>query len=305
MRVALSRGFNDSGPMIFTRRLFDCLTAEFGVKIVDKSKRPDVVFAVIQFNKRDMPKSSKVVLRVDGLYWDTKQYNLNHNKPIFASIKNAHGVVFQSEFCRKCYSAFMGGIKTRNTVIMNGVDFQEVRSIVPENLPYYPGLVSNAKWRPTKRPGCICRGFLQADIPHHLYMVGDPPDKLIKNDKVHWLGKKSTKDSIAITKACSHAIHLAKLDPCPNSVIEQVACGLPVLHTNNGGTPDIVRKHGICIECDDWDYKPMQGVSKISPEVVAAGLEQLVTMDLYSPPPDLDIRHAARQYYEFFVGVLS
>ena len=29
-------------------------------------------------------------------------------------------------------------------------------------------------------------------------------------------------------------------DPCPNSVIEAMSCGLPILYSNSGGLPELV-----------------------------------------------------------------
>jgi len=173
-------------------------------------------------------------------------------------------------------------------------------------LPKNPGLVASAEWRPTKRAKSICKGFLASNIPHQLYMIGKPPPNAIQHDRITWLGQVKPGRGIGIMKSCSHAIHLGKFDPCPNSVVEEICCGLPVLHTANGGTPEIVRENGVrLLEDERWDYRPIHGVNNIDPAVTARGLEQLVVMDRTDPHDDLNINNVAQIYYDFFLKVLQ
>lgn len=48
----------------------------------------------------------------------------------------------------------------------------------------------------------------------------------------------------------SHDIYLtaSRNDPCSNSVVEAMACGLPVLYLNSGGHPELVKQAGIGFE---------------------------------------------------------
>ncbi len=306
MRIAIGRNLKkESGPNIFTRRLFDALREDWDVKVVPSSKKPDIYFGVIMMDKK--PSGSKSVLRVDGLYWNKgDRSGQKMNPTIFKSVRKADAVVFQSHFCKRCYRVAMGRLKTKHTVILNAVSHDFLDSIEPASPPHLPGLVANAKWRPTKRASSICKGFLASNIPHHLYMVGEPPKKRVKHERITWLGPLSPSESVAVTKACSHAIHLAKFDPCPNSVVEEVSCGLPVLHTDNGGTPEIVDCHGIKMAVDEgWDYRPLKGVDEIPAEITARALEDLVKMPKHSPPENLDMKRAAEQYYRFFERVLN
>ena len=38
-------------------------------------------------------------------------------------------------------------------------------------------------------------------------------------------------------------------DPCPNSVIEAMSCGLPILYSNSGGLPELVNNGCGGFEC--------------------------------------------------------
>ena len=43
-----------------------------------------------------------------------------------------------------------------------------------------------------------------------------------------------------IYQMANAAIMLKQNDPCPNTVIEAMACGLPIIYADNGGLPELV-----------------------------------------------------------------
>ncbi len=46
-------------------------------------------------------------------------------------------------------------------------------------------------------------------------------------------------------------------DPCPNTVIEAMACGLPVVYVNSGGVPELVgTEAGVAVESEDNWLEP-------------------------------------------------
>jgi len=61
------------------------------------------------------------------------------------------------------------------------------------------------------------------------------------------LGQKSHAECLSIYKAADYLIHLAYMDHCPNVVIEALACNLPVICADSGGTKEIVKDSGIII----------------------------------------------------------
>ena len=308
MRVALNRSVDrDSGPLIFTRRLFDYLVDRFDVKLVRKDQKPDIYFCLIT---SDNLRRCKVVLRIDGMYWngDDRQ-TLRMNPGIFRSIRQADGVVFQSKFCKKCYER-NSVVAKKSTVILNAIDQQQVQNIKKVILDHRPGIIACASWRPTKRPNSICNGFLKSDVKHYLYMVGKrPKEERIKDKRIIWTGQLANKATIAMMKACTHAVHLGKFDPCPNSLVEEVSCGLPVLHANNGGIPEIVKDRGIRLNVDGgWKYNVLYNdrIDNLKSSIVAEGFNKLVHLDKYSKSPEhLSLENCAKQYYNFFLEVLN
>ncbi len=57
-------------------------------------------------------------------------------------------------------------------------------------------------------------------------------------------------------------------DPCPNTVLEAMASGLPVLYSNTGGVPELVETCGVSLACEEsWE------VSKVpNAKAIAAGM---------------------------------
>ncbi len=305
MRIALNRSVKrESGPLIFTRRLFDYLVDKFDVKLVRADQKPDIYFCIITCNKVH---GSKIVLRIDGMYWDGKDRNGQRQNPgIFRSIRQADGVVFQSKFCKKSCEYHAGKAK-KSTVILNAVDQQQIKCIEKAVLIDKPGIVACSAWRPTKRPNSICRGFLKSDVEHYLYMVGQLPEGRIKDERIIWTGRLSNKSAIGVMKACTHAVHLAKFDPCPNALVEEVSCGLPVLHTDNGGIPEIVKDRGIQLNVDaGWNYSILHSeIDNLDASSVADGFNKLVHLPKYDDAAHLSLDICAKKYYDFFLEILN
>ncbi len=307
MKIAVNRNLDSkaTGPLLFSNRLLEYLTVHYGIQVVSPNQKPDIYFAVISFSKSQVPKGSKAILRVDGIYWNMHDKNRKMNAHIFESIRLADGVVYQSHFCRRCCET-RGVRAKRFKVILNGVDTGMI-SVTPKYpLPHYPGLVACAKWRPTKRPHSTCRGFLASSIPHHLYILGKKPKDGVTDSRITWMGTLSPADSIGVMKSCSHAIHLGKFDPCPNAVVEEICCGLPVLHTAHGGTPEIVLDQGIKMPVDvGWDYRDLKvKIDNIDPKLISTHLSELVKMGPAQPRRQLTMEYVAKKYYRFFEGVL-
>jgi glycosyltransferase involved in cell wall biosynthesis len=302
MKIAITKVLNDKGPGLFTQRLFKQLANMPDVRIVGLRDNPDILFCVILL---DGPTKAKRVLRIDGLYWDAARSH--RNSRIFQGVKAADGVVYQSEFCKNCYSHFIGDVK-KSSVIYNGIDQTWVNQVPPAELTHGPGFVACSAWRPLKRYHSICNGFIEADLPSHLYMVGKLPPDPIKHPKISWLGSVSDDKVISIMKSCSYSIHIAKFDSCPNAVVEALSCGLPVLHSANGGTPELVKEDGIKMPIDTpWDYSILKdpNYDKLSSSMVAEYITKLYNFKQQVNRPDLDISIVAKNYYNFFVKVLS
>jgi glycosyltransferase involved in cell wall biosynthesis len=241
------------------------------------------------------------------MYWNGHDKNgLKMNPQIFKSVRQADMVVFQSDFCKRCCEHHAGQARS-SKVIHNAIDQSVVSSIPAASLGPGPHFVACAKWRPTKRPKSICKGFLESGVSGFLNMVGAHPLDSIEDKRIRWLGEIPSKAAIGVMKACDYAIHLGKFDPCPNVVIEELSCGLPVLHTDNGGTPELVKQDGVCLEVEaHWDYSISHAeIDNLDPSLVGKHIRKLSNMPKIAARDDLDIRHTARMYLKAFEELLN
>ena len=84
-----------------------------------------------------------------------------------------------------------------------------------------------------------------------LVLAGKVDKKVLKNSfiiakelnicsSIKFVGKYDQKNAPLIYQNSHAYIMLKYKDPCPNTVIEALSCGLPVLYSKSGGLPELV-----------------------------------------------------------------
>lgn len=285
---------SSSGPNGFAVKLRDEFKRQ-SVEIVDSNQ--DVQLSFITSTNNFSP----TVLRLDGIYYNTKQNWQKMNEPIKASYDKADAVIFQSAFNKELIFNFFG--KRNNTsIIHNGTNLEEIAKISPASNQvlnrFDRFFMCASSWRPHKRLNDNIRFYLENKNPNDcLIIAGDGfHENIDKNlmDKKHnifYLGNLSWSEMISYMKKSKYFIHLSFLDHCPNVVVDSQACGCHTICSSSGGTKEIVY-NGTVIKDMEWDFKPL---------------------DLYSPPKlnlenvvkthqiensKIDIKHASNEYID-------
>ena len=166
----------------------------------------------------------------------------------------------------------------------------------------------------------MLRGFKEANVKRHLYVIGEMGVEGRKEDLdiykrkyssnyIHFLGKKSNQETISIMKACDYQIHLAFIDICPNIVLEGLACGLKILCTNLGGTPELVKNNGIILRVDKfWKTKYLKktkdDLDRLKPSIVADGICRLLKLTGRKPVV-FDINDTIERYVKVIEDVFE
>lgn len=307
------------GPATFRARLIDSLNKIEDIKVItDEQKKFDIG---IEFIRKNSKYSQPYILRASSCYYLYK-HKLWNNKPIFKSIKKSVHTIFQSNYAYKLCDKVLsltdrGAISSGHSIIYNGVDIDHIDSIKPKEGIELGSLVSCARWDSNKRPLSMIKGFLEANTKRHLYIIGgegvsiwgrELGKQYRKNKYIHFLGEKSNDETISIMKACDYQLHIAFIDICPNVVLEGMACGLNVLCTNLGGTPEIVGKNGVILDIDkqwkgkylrytdDMTHTRRKHLDELDPSIVAAGVNKLLKNKVKPDMSKFDIDIVAKSY---------
>jgi len=306
----------DGGPSIFRSRLINALNKFEDIKIVTNiNDKFDVELAFI---RKVFDHKKPYILRVDGCYYEKRRKK--GNIVLREAILKSEYLIFQSYFSLKLCNHILDiekKIKIEEkdySVIYNGIDLDYIKNIKPDKNIEYGSFVSCAGWRPNKRPLSMIRGFLEANTGRHLYMIGgagfsgNKIDKKYNSKYIHILGEKSNKDTISIMKACDYQIHLCHIDSCPNSVIEGMVCGLNVLCTNLGGTPELVKNNGVILNVDKfWKgrYLNNKNLDMVSSSVISSGIIELLKNKQKLDVLQFDINSVAARYREVIKKVIK
>ena len=74
-------------------------------------------------------------------------------------------------------------------------------------------------------------------------------NKNINKNQIIFIGRYKQENANKIYNEADAFVYLSHNSPCPNSVIEALSCGLPVLYSNSGGVPELVGSNcGVSLE---------------------------------------------------------
>ncbi|MEO6445707.1 MAG: glycosyltransferase family 4 protein [Gemmatimonadaceae bacterium] len=158
----------------------------------------------------------------------------------------AHAIVVPSDYLVDVFARY--GLRARS--IFNFVETERIpfRSRGGARLQF----LSNRNLEPLYNVGCSIRAFgqVQRDVPDaELSIAGDGAERprleaLVRElglRHVRFLGRVPPTEMPALYDAADVYINSPDIDNMPNSIIEAFAAGLPVVTTDAGGIPYIVR----------------------------------------------------------------
>jgi len=166
------------------------------------------------------------------------------NRPFGRALRAADHVLYQSEFCKRSADAFLGGPPGSWEVLYNAVDVDHFRPGAPtqegpvlllggDQTPGYRLEVALHTLARLPDARLIVTGRLVFDprpLMRELGLVG----------RVELTGRYAQREAPALFGRAHLLLHPKVMDPCPTSVIEAMACGLPVVYAASGGTVELV-----------------------------------------------------------------
>jgi glycosyltransferase involved in cell wall biosynthesis len=172
----------------------------------------------------------------------------------------ADGIIFQTEWSREKNQNLFGMKAENEAVIFNAPD----NSIFNKGKESKDGKVKiiATSWSSHWRKGFKVYQYLDEHLDFSKYemaFVGNSPiefKNIIHHEPVDSkkLGDMLRQHDIFITAS--------KTDPCSNSLIEALSCGLPAVVRNDGGHPELIGKGGEVFNSEEECIKQIEVVSK-------------------------------------------
>ena len=304
---------NSGGPGIFGNRLKRQLekNGHTFVNPYTSGEAPQLNLSIIQGERiKGCPFNP---LRLDGLYFDSRNPDTDKlNAPIFKSFKELDYIVYQSEFSKLMYHSFVG--QRPYCIIPNGIDQKEYVSPAKDLKTnndifsrYSKICVASASWRRHKRLEEIIRAFRSPRLKDVLLIALGGfeyiKDKSSLTPNVLLTPLFEPHQTSSIYMMADAMIHISWLDWCPNTVVEALSCGVPVLCSHNGGTKELVKEDGLVVQIED-DYKigervPLYSPPAIDEDELINGILKIVEAPKGFKRPDLDIKHVASEYEKY------
>ena len=201
--------------------------------------------------------------------------------------------VFQTEYCRTSFAEHCGVTPDSWRVILNAVD---PRLFFPHPDGAWKGgplrLVA-ASWSSNPRKGHAALAEVSRLPDTELTFAGnwcadvDPA-------AVKILGVRRS-DEVAELMRSSHAlIHAAWNEPCSNTIVEAMACGLPIIYRDSGGSRELAGEYGVPLS-----ESPSDALDDLRNRYAHLRREVLHNRDAFL------IRRAARDYVSLFRDAIA
>jgi glycosyltransferase involved in cell wall biosynthesis len=225
----------------------------------------DILFVIIQCHPRYLIHAKlhrkKIIHRLDGVYyWSVAKwkYPLLNLPPKLIHKFFSDFTVYQSNYSKYCVEKFLGRRKDKNnTLIYNGVDtnlFSPAGETIA-GLRDNPGqkiFITVSKFRRKDQILPIIRALeiYQRKFTDNfkLLIIGDfsrevakLPDQFKKSKSLVFLGKIPNQDLPKYERAADVFLFTHLNPPCPNNIIEAMACGLPICGVADGAMPELTK----------------------------------------------------------------
>jgi len=236
----------------------------------DLSESSDAVLVLAGTRKlsalsRAHRRGKRIIQRLDGLNWVHRARWAGPRYTVRAIYGNwnlsfirkriADHVIYQSDFIKGWWEDWYRPARVPSTVILNGVDLERYTPQGLHERPsgHYRMLVVEGSMSGAQNSGLLNAAELADRLSQQykmeLFIVGHVDRRTKKklqrqtSFRVQFFDN-IPREQIPWMMRSAHFLFSAEVNPpCPNSVIEAIACGLPVIGFETGALPEIVKDY--------------------------------------------------------------
>ncbi len=294
MKIHILYNFQKS-PWGGGNQFLEALRKEFEKQDVyeQNSEKADVILfnshhnfnKVFNFKKRF--KNKIFIHRIDGPVYLIRGTNKDLDKIIYKFNELiADGIVFQSNWSKTQNNKSFKILCKYQTIIHNASDKKifnkdNKKTFNPDKIK----LIVNS-WSSNLRKGFDIYKFLDENLDFSKYemcFIGNSP---VEFKNIKYIKPVCSEELAKFLKEHDVYITASQNDPCSNSLIEALSCGLPAVARNNGGHPELVKNGGELFEGKQDIIEKIEKVAK--------------NYSYYqSQIPEFSIKKIAQFYYKF------
>lgn len=251
------------GTSIFAQKFSEGMTARGHEVVFQQPKDYDILFVIVhcapQYLLHAKLHGKKIVHRLDGTYyWSVAswKYLLFNAPPALVHRFFADMTIYQSEYSKYCSLHFLGKPHAqKEALVYNGVntDFFSPLGSKIENLrdnPEQKIFFSASKFRRTDQIIPLIEAMKlyveKYNTNSKLVLAGsfskevaDVPEKHKDLPFLSFIGKIPNKSLPAYERSADAFLFTHLNPPCPNNIIEALACGLPICGVADGAMTEI------------------------------------------------------------------
>ena len=309
-----------SGPQEFIALLSDELNKSKNIKTTYNFINSDIHLLNLGFYSPlwkyfQCKNYNETIIRFDGVGIDNTK-NINQTKiNLEKFLEKGKYVIFQSEFCRNFFKNEFGYLPN-HVVIHNGskklpninksnkIFLKEFKGIT-EKEDYF---VVAGRYTSRKRIKETILFFKKLN-KYNLVILSDvPKNEIIKSRRIKYLGMQNPFIAKQIISNSKALIHMDCYDWCPNIIISALVDGVPVICSNFGGSPEIVKENGIIIqEFPKNLYANLDGIkytmnSKFPEYLLEVALEKIISnSNERKYVTDYSIKKCANNYINYIL----
>lgn len=255
------------GPSTFVKKFKEGMESHGHIVVFEEPEDYDILFVIVQapfdILMRAQRREKIIVQRLDGVYywsvasWKYPLYNLKARliRHFFADY-----TIYQSDYSRRCVERFLGKKKDEFfRVICNGVDTDRFSPLgerallrdFPEQKIFFTASefrrkdqilpILDALDQYEKKYGEEWRLVIAGSFSRELEGF---TQYLSKYPKVQYLGKIPNSELPKYERSADVFLFTHLNPPCPNNIIEAMACGLPICGVADGAMTEITEPNG-------------------------------------------------------------